>query len=100
VYGDNTVVAMAALTVATAGILSTLPLFWTLPTAYLTGTAAAAGIAVINSIGNLAGFVSPFMVGAIKDATHSTAGGMYLIAGSLLLGALLVLGAIPKQLHK
>jgi len=100
VYGDNTVIAMAALTVATAGILSTLPLFWTLPTAYLTGTAAAAGIAVINSIGNLAGFVSPFLVGAIKDATHSTAGGMYLIAGSLLLGALLVLGVIPKQLNR
>ncbi|WP_233505940.1 MFS transporter [Rhodoferax lacus] len=100
VYGDNTVVAMAALTVATAGILSTLPLFWTLPTAYLTGTAAAAGIAVINSIGNLAGFVSPFLVGAIKDATHSTAGGMYLIAGSLLLGTFLVLGAIPKQLNR
>ena len=99
-YGENTLVAMASLTVATAGILSTLPLFWTLPTAYLTGTAAAAGIAVINSIGNLAGFVSPFLVGAIKDATQSTAGGMYLIAGSLLLGALMVASAIPKDLNR
>lgn len=100
IYGHNTVVAMAALTIATAGILSTLPLFWTLPTGYLTGTAAAAGIAVINSIGNLAGFVSPFMVGAIKDATQSTAGGLYLIAGSLLVGALLVLLAIPKSMNR
>ncbi len=99
-YGHNTVVAMAALTIATAGILSTLPLFWTLPTGYLTGTAAAAGIAVINSIGNLAGFVSPFMVGAIKDATQSTAGGLYLIAGSLLVGALLVLLAIPRGMNR
>jgi D-galactonate transporter len=100
IYGSNTMIAMAALTVATAGILSTLPLFWTLPTAYLTGTAAAAGIAVINSIGNLAGFVSPYMVGAIKDATQSTAGGLYLIAGSLLAGSLLVLLAIPGNIKR
>ena len=91
IYADNTVIAMAALTVGTAGILSTLPLFWSLPTALLTGTAAAAGIALINSVGNLAGFVSPYLVGAIKDATQSTAMGMYLIAASLMLGAVLVI---------
>jgi len=90
VYSDNTVIAMAALSVATAGILSTFPIFWSLPTAMLGGAAAAAGIALINSVGNLAGFVSPYLVGAIKDATHSTANGIYLLAASLVVGAVLV----------
>lgn len=90
VYSDNTVVAMVALSVATAGILSTFPIFWSLPTALLGGAAAAAGIALINSVGNLAGFASPYLVGAIKDATGSTANGIYLLAASLVAGAVLV----------
>lgn len=90
VYSDNTVIAMAALSVATAGILSTFPIFWSLPTAMLGGAAAAAGIALINSVGNLAGFASPYLVGAIKDATGTTANGIYLLAASLVAGAALV----------
>jgi D-galactonate transporter len=100
IYGDNTALAMAALTVATAGILTTLPLFWTLPTAFLGGTAAAAGIAMINSIGNLAGFVSPYLVGVIKDATQSTTNGMFMLAASLCLGAFLVLFGIPQKMER
>ena len=96
VYSDNTVIAMAALSVATAGILSTFPIFWSLPTAMLGGAAAAAGIALINSVGNLAGFVSPYLVGAIKDATHSTANGIYLLAASLVAGAVLVVAAVRR----
>ena len=95
-YSDSTVFGMIALSVATAGILTSLPLFWTIPTAFLGGTAAAAGIAIINSIGNLAGFVSPFMVGYIKDATGSPTLGLYVIAASLFIGALLVLGLVKK----
>jgi len=87
---SNTVLAMASLTLATAGILATLPLFWSLPTALLGGTAAAAGIALINSFGNLAGFVSPYMIGWIKDMTKSTDNGMYMLAGAMLIGGLLV----------
>ncbi|MBP1205980.1 D-galactonate transporter [Duganella sp. 1411] len=97
VYSDNTVIAMAALSVATAGILSTFPIFWSLPTAMLGGAAAAAGIALINSVGNLAGFVSPYLVGAIKDATHSTANGIYLLAASLVAGAVLVVAAVRRS---
>lgn len=93
-YSDNTVIALAALSVATAGILTTFPIFWSLPTAMLGGAAAAAGIAMINSIGNLAGFVSPYLVGAIKDATSSTASGIYLLAASLVAGAVLVVMAV------
>ena len=90
-YADNTVIALAALSLATAGILTTFPIFWSLPTALLGGTAAAAGIALINSVGNLAGFASPYLVGAIRDATGSTAAGMTLLPASLIAGALLVL---------
>lgn len=94
---NSPVLGMAALTLATAGILTSLPLFWPLPTAFLGGAAAAAGIAIINSLGNLAGFVSPFLVGAIKDATGSPTLGLYVIAASLFIGAGLILGAVPKQ---
>lgn len=96
-YSDHTLIALAALSVATAGILSTFPVFWSLPTAMLGGAAAAAGIAMINSIGNLAGFVAPYLVGAIRDATGSTASGIYLIAASLLAGAVLVVGAVRRS---
>jgi MFS family permease len=87
--------ALAALTLATAGIVTSLPLFWSLPTAVLGGTAAAAGIAFINSLGNLAGFVSPYMVGWLKDATQSTTYGMLALALSLLLGGSLTL-CLPR----
>ena len=95
-YSDNTVIALAALSVATAGILSTFPIFWSLPTAMLGGTAAAAGIAMINSLGNLAGFVSPYLVGAITDATRSTASGIDLLAASLVAGAVLVVALVRR----
>ncbi len=91
VWRADTTLAMAALTLATMGILTTLPSFWSLPTAFLAGTGAAAGIALINSLGNLAGFVSPFAVGWLKDLTSSTNSGMYLLAASLVMGALLTL---------
>ena len=71
--------------------MATLPVFWTLPTAVLSGSAAAAGIAVINSIGNLAGFFGPYAMGWIKDATGSFAGGLLLIAALAVLAMVVVL---------
>ena len=94
-YGNSTVIAMIALTVATAGILSTLALFWSLPTSVFGGAAAAAGIAFVNSIGNLAGFVSPYLVGFIADHTGSTKWGMCALACCLVVGALLTVTAVP-----
>jgi len=96
-WHDSTVLAMVALTLATIGILTTLPLFWSLPTAFLAGTGAAAGIALINSLGNLAGFLSPYAVGWLKDMTHSTDSGMYLLAACLVVGAALTL-SVPARL--
>lgn len=88
--------AVLALTFATIGILGALCQFWSIPPAFLGGAAAAAGIALINSVGNLAGFVSPYLVGWIKDATHSTDLGLYCVAVSLILAAMIVL-TVPKR---
>ncbi|MFF5482185.1 MFS transporter [Streptomyces sp. NPDC012935] len=86
-WSGSTALSLAALSFAAAGVLTCAPLFWSLPTAFLGGTAAAAGLAVINSVGNLAGFVSPYMIGALKDATGSTELPMYVLALSLVVGA-------------
>ncbi len=91
IAGTHTVAAMICLTIAAGGVLTCAPLFWSLPTALLGGTAAAAGIAAINSIGNLAGFASPYVVGWLKDVTHSTAAGMYAVSAVLVVGALATL---------
>ena len=100
VWGQNTVLAMTALTLATMGILTTLPLFWSLPTSFLAGAGAAAGIALINSVGNLAGFVSPFLVGWLKDMTQSTNAGMYMLAASMVFGVLLTLSVPARLVNK
>jgi D-galactonate transporter len=97
VYGANVALAMAALSLGTAGMLATMPVFWTYPSALLSGTAAAAGIAMINSVGNLAGFVSPSIIGWLKDVTHSTNAGMYLVSAALVAGALMAL-LQPREL--
>jgi len=78
---DDPTLKMISFCVAGFGIFACLPVFWTLPTAFLSGAAAAAGIAVINSIGNLAGFAGPFAMGWIRDHTGSYAGGLLLLAG-------------------
>ncbi|QYD67710.1 MFS transporter [Paraburkholderia edwinii] len=96
-WAHSTLLAMISLTLATMGILTTLPLFWSLPTAFLAGAGAAAGIAMINSIGNLAGFLGPYAVGWLKEATASNATGMYLLAAFMVLGGLLAVG-VPKRL--
>jgi D-galactonate transporter len=92
--------AIVTLTVATMGILTGLAQFWCLPPAFLGGAAAAAGIALINSVGNLAGFVSPFIVGWIKDATGSTNNGLFVIAASLVVGGAIVLSMSRRVVNR
>jgi MFS transporter, ACS family, tartrate transporter len=82
---------LAALTLVNIGISSSKPPLWSMPTLFLSGPAAAAGIATINSIGNLGGFVGPAMIGWIKDRTGSFEGGLYFVAGLLVLSAVLTL---------
>ena len=85
---DNTLVAMLALSGCMVGIFCALPPYWTFPTLFFSGSAAAVGIAAVNSIGNLAGYVGPFAVGVLKDITGNFANGL------LLTGAVLVVGGI------
>jgi D-galactonate transporter len=98
VAGTHTALAILFLTIASTGVFSCAPLFWSLPTAFLSGAAAAAGIAAINSIGNLAGFVSPYVVGWLKDLTHSTQAGMYAVSAVLVTGAAIILLFVPARL--
>ncbi|MEV8170626.1 MFS transporter [Microbacterium sp. NPDC077486] len=81
------VLALAALCVGMSALFSTTPLFWSLPPMVLTGTAAAAGLAFINSVGNLAGFAGPYAIGWISETTGSAVWGLLLISGLTLLGA-------------
>ncbi|MBV1703096.1 MAG: MFS transporter [Hyphomicrobiales bacterium] len=85
------VTVLAALTLVNIGISSAKPPLWSMPTLFLSGTAAATGIATINSIGNLGGFVGPYMIGWIKGVTGSFAGGLYFVAGLVMLSAVLTL---------
>jgi len=95
-FSSSLIVSMIGLTLATAGVLTALPMFWTVPQSLLGTAAAAGGLALINSIGNLAGFFSPYLVGWIKDLTHSTDIALYLIGISVLIAAILIL-RIPKE---
>ncbi len=97
ISGTSGILSVIALSVATAGVLSALSSFWALPTSILSGMGAAAGIAWINSIGNLAGYVSPFVVGRILDATHSMSSALLVLSASCLAAALLVLLGTKKE---
>jgi len=85
------VLKMVALSVGGFGVFACLPVFWTLPAAFLSGASAAAGIAIINSLGNLSGFVGPYAMGWIKDLTGSFAGGLLLIAALAVVSMVAVL---------
>ncbi|WP_158746760.1 MFS transporter [Acidisphaera sp. L21] len=88
---DDPLVKMVAFTVAGFGIFASLPVIWTLPTAYLSGPAAAGGIAVVNSIGNLSGFFGPYAMGYIKDATGSYNGGLWTLAAAGFVAMVIVM---------
>ena len=96
--GDSSVFSMLGLTLAAAGVVTALPMFWALPTAFLGGTGAAAGIAFINCTGNLAGFISPAVIGWLKTLTHTLSSGLFVVAGTLTLSAVLILTFIPARL--
>ena len=88
---DDPTMKMVALSIAGFGIFGCLPVFWTFPTAFLSGAAAAGGIALINSIGNLAGFAGPYAMGRIKDLTGSYTGGLLSLAAAGLMAMIIVL---------
>jgi D-galactonate transporter len=95
-YGSHSAAALLGMSLAMAGVTTSLSQFWCLPTAILAGAAAATGIALVNSFGNLAGFLSPWAIGWIIDRTHSTDLGVYALAATMCIGSLLVL-TIPGR---
>jgi ACS family tartrate transporter-like MFS transporter len=90
-YSNSVVPAIVAITVGVLGVFAMLGPFWAIPTSLLNRTAAAAGIALINAVGNLGGFFGPYIIGLVRRATGEFRGGLLLLGGSLLLGAFLVL---------
>ncbi|MEC5408552.1 MFS transporter [Paraburkholderia sp. MPAMCS5] len=83
------VVELAGLTLAVVAVSSARAIFWTIPTRFLTGVAAAGGLAFINSIGTLGGFAGPYLVGVLKQATGTFSAGIWAMAAMLLLSAVL-----------
>ncbi|HUO04975.1 MAG TPA: MFS transporter [Candidatus Binataceae bacterium] len=90
-FSHSPILSLAAISIAAAGIWGTFGPFWAMPPTFLTGTAAAGGIALINSIGNLGGFAGPYVVGIVKQATNSFAGGMLAMAAALTISGVLTL---------
>ncbi|GAB3622176.1 MFS transporter [Mariniluteicoccus endophyticus] len=97
-YMSNPFLAMVMVTICTICIMAFLSVFWSLPTTFLTGAAAATGIALVNSVGNLSGFLAPYITGWVADLTGNQKLGLWLVGGAMLTGAIitLILKAAPK----
>ncbi len=99
VFASNPVLAIIFLSIATLGVIGAMPLFWPLPSAFLAGTAAAAGIGIVNSVGNLGGYVGPNVPIWAKLISTDKSAALYIIAGMLLIGAVITFFFIPKDLR-
>jgi MFS family permease len=99
-FPDNKVIVMVALCIAVASSLVPSPLFWSLPNAIFTGTCAAAGIALINSIANIGGFISPYIIGYFKNTTESNLVAMCVLSSMMILGAILTYSVPAKLVNK
>lgn len=97
---SNLTLSLICLCIAASGVLTASSLFWMLPTNFLGGVSAAAGIAAVNSFANLAGFCSPYLIGWITTNTGSNAIGMFLITAVLIFGASLVLRVPAKLVNR
>jgi len=89
-YAGSPALTIAIITVTACAIFSALPNFWTVPTQFLTGAAAAAGIALINTMGNVAGFAAPYITGWMKDLTGDYKVSMFVVGGFMLISAILM----------
>ncbi len=96
-FAHTPALAFAALVVAVAGALSYNGAFWQIPPMLLAGSAAAGGIALINSLGSLSGWVGPSVVGWLKDVTGKTSAGLYVVAGLEVLATVLILLFMPRR---
>jgi MFS family permease len=97
IFANRPIIAFAALALATIGPVTAGASFWQFPPMLLAGTAAAGGIALINSIGSFSGWVAPFAIGWLKDVTGKTSSGLYVVAGLELLAGVLILLFMPHS---
>lgn len=95
--GNHVALAISAFSVATMALYSFPSPFWALPTVFLSGPAAAASIALINSIGNLGGFLGPYVIGHLSDLTGGFTAGLLYLVGAGFFGGLLVLSLRPEK---
>jgi len=99
VFASQPVLAIIFLSIGTLGVIGSMPLFWPLPSAFLAGTAAAAGIGIVNSVGNLGGYFGPNIPIWAKAFSSDKSAALYIIAAILLIGALLTFFLVPKDLR-
>ena len=99
IFASNPVLAIIFLSIGTLGVIGSMPLFWPLPSAFLAGTAAAAGIGIVNSVGNLGGYFGPNIPIWAKHVSSDRSAALYIIAGILMIGAFLTYFFVPKTLR-
>lgn len=99
-FDQNPALLVFAVAVMGAGVIASIPAFWTLPAKVVHGAAAASGIALINTLGHFGGIVSPIMVGRVRDMTGSTTPALYVIAICAFIVAMIVLFGLPEQLRR
>jgi sugar phosphate permease len=96
--GSSTLLAAIGMNMAVVGVVTAVPMFWALPTSFLGGAAAAAGIALVNCTGNLGGFFSPAIIGILKTHTGTLNSGLLLIAGCMVASSILIVALVPAKL--
>ncbi|HEX7935547.1 MAG TPA: MFS transporter [Paraburkholderia sp.] len=99
-FDKQTGFLIVALAVMGAGVVASIPAFWALPPKLVTGAGAAGGIALINTLGQLGGIVSPIMVGRVRDLTGSTTPALYVIGAMSVVCAVIVLRGLPESLRQ
>jgi sugar phosphate permease len=98
VFASNPYLAILFLSVGTLGVIGSMPVFWPIPSAFLAGTASAAGIGLVNSVGNLGGYVGPNVPIWAKRFSSDPSAALYIIAAVLVAGAILTFFLIPRDL--
>jgi len=98
-YLGSPFAAMVAVSICAMSIMAFLPVFWALPTTFLAGAAAASGIALINSVGNLSGFAAPYITGWLADLTGNQKTGLWVVGATMIAAAIvtLVIGVAPDS---
>jgi len=97
IFAAHPVLAIIFLSMGTLGVVGSMPLFWPVPSTFLAGTAAAAGIGVVNSVGNMGGYIGPNVPIWVRHWTFDPSGALYVFAASLFVGAALAYFVFPRN---